>query len=182
MPLRTNIKFESDLSVNGEIRWDGLEPVWSDEEIAKQQRENELLFKIAQMAKQKPKQQPIYFHTSCAVSFITGIDEYNGTYFRRTYCSKSNCPDEKRQKCTIRAKDYKPDHRKVIRAAADCGVFLHLDDFKILDDNILIDRNISQDAHRVLTRKLKFPIKVTKKIKATTEWFGSIISTDPEVS
>ena len=183
IPLRTNMKFIDDFktgSNNGDIAWDGLDPVWSDDPSSMRERDDELLFKVSRLARETSPQLPLYFNTSCAVSLVMGVREYNGNFFRKTYCDNSNCPESKRMECSNIFSNYTPRDGDVIRDAAECGVYLNRNDFDIdgAGSRVLIYKKISQDAHRFLTRKLMFP--VAAEISGTTEWIGNIVSSDPK--
>jgi DNA repair photolyase len=110
---------------------------------------------------------PIYRHTSCAVSKVLGIPDYNATVYRPDVCRASNCPEKQRKVC-----------REGSRAPSEVEVSswmnrLHLNLSFSLEENKLVVRNpISQEDYIFLLHNINFPIEA--RVVFTNVLHGSI--------
>ncbi|MFX0138656.1 MAG: hypothetical protein ACFFDN_33750 [Candidatus Hodarchaeota archaeon] len=117
----------------------------------------------------------VYIHTSCAVSKIIGMPDYNGTMFRDVVCSlskhgKSICDpiqerlcNEFKERYDIKFKDIKIYIHKYLPEA----------EFAIVNNNIEINSPIHQEDLIFLIHRINKPV-FAKDIIYTNQYVGSI--------
>lgn len=123
---------------------------------------------------------PIFFHTSCAVSYLLRQPDYNATFIKEKYgiCKESNCPNDMRQICSNSrfakrsSHDLMTEMGNLLRKFGYSSLNFELDD-PTNPQRIDIDGEIPQDFQIYLTQSLVFPVKV-KIIRQTMQWTGSI--------
>ncbi len=120
---------------------------------------------------------PIFFHTSCLISYLIKQPDYNGTFrlpHLKNKCLASNCPDEQRARCFDFKSQFKSPTKSLLENIAS-HIDLELSKIEYSEnlEAIIIDAELSQDQQAFLTHATSFPIKV-QKTTSTIEWFGSI--------
>lgn len=110
---------------------------------------------------------PIFRHTSCSVSYVLGVPDYNATVYRPDVCRKSTCPDFQRRICERAAR--KPSAGDVALLLDRLGLDVP---FTIHDYEIAIDAELTQQDYVFLLHNLNYPIRAN--VRFTEVWRGSI--------
>jgi hypothetical protein len=172
--LKLNERLRTKLGIEN-LNWIGKIAGTGDEVLEFGQRRQ-----IVSEIQRRAPAHPTFFNTSCAISYLHGLPEYNGTYIRRksegpkSLCTLSICPDHQRNICKNAFEAYCPSKDEVLGAARHVSFPLEADDVEIIGDHtVYIDARITQDQHRHLTHLLKFPVRVSDLVR-TTEWAGNI--------
>jgi hypothetical protein len=127
----------------------------------------------------------IYFHTSCAVSFVINKPDYTGTMFRKPVCALfdygiSICPDEQKNKCREEKEHIESLFqsgklgRTFLNACDEIGIDISEDQFCIHNNRIELNIPIYQEEAIYLTHRIGFPI-IPKSLIATNQYVGSIV-------
>lgn len=102
--------------------------------------------RLRKLAAAKCPNYPLYKHTSCAVSYVLSIPDYNATIYRDPICKGSNCPDRKRRICE--SARYIPTYQQVQMLFSQLGLENH---FTITDRSIEVSGAITQMESRPWT-------------------------------
>lgn len=97
----------------------------------------------------------IYKHTSCSISNVLSIPDYNATIYRKDICEHSNCPAKQREIC--QKSKVIPSEDKVEQLFDDIG---YSGSFSINNDRLEICGRINQEDYTYLLHHLNFPIYV----------------------
>lgn len=110
---------------------------------------------------------PVYRHTSCAVSGVLGIPDYNATFHRPDICKGSQCPQSQRGICERGSLRPKKEH------IADLMETLGLEiKFTLEKDSLVLHGPIGQEDYIFLLHNTRFPIDAS--VGFTNVWHGSI--------
>ena len=123
--------------------------------------------KILSLSALKYPNYPIYFRTSCAVSYALRQDDYTET-FESKACLSSQCPTTQRNVC--KSENEIPDKRAIDLLLAHLNLKLP---YTITNNVVYFKDTLSQDDLIFLIHNLR--CKISAPISKTTEWEGHII-------
>lgn len=120
---------------------------------------------------------PVYFHTSCALSYLWGQPDFNATFrppHRASVCLQSMCPAAQRAICDGYAADHPAPTSPQLSAVAHA---LDVDDdavrYEASQGVIAIDAPLTQAQQTELTQATRFAVRGQGLIHSI-EWIGSI--------
>jgi DNA repair photolyase len=109
--------------------------------------------RLRRIAADRCPDHPLYRHTSCAVSLVLGIPEYNATYLRPDICGTANCPTWKRRICSRRSWPSPYAIEDALRRIDYRGRS------SIREGALVLDDAISQEAYTFLLHRLNIPLR-----------------------
>jgi len=125
----------------------------------------------------RERSYPVYLHTSCALSYVLGQPDYNGTFrgpHLETKCLPSTCPFAQRGRCLDFKRDFESPSRTLFNQIAQ---YLGLPSTSVTYseelDVILIGHVLTQEEQTFITQATGFPVR-GEALVPTLEWVGSI--------
>lgn len=117
---------------------------------------------------------PIYRHSSCALSFVLGIENQTATVFRKDICDPSQCPPSQRKICENARRI--PSEDEIVKVLSvlerDIGFERH-------SDLVFIDGEVTQEEFAFLLHNLNCPLRVGR-IRMQNLFRGSIYEGQPQ--
>ncbi len=108
---------------------------------------------------------PIFKHTSCALSYVQGKVDYNGTMWRENFCN--DCVEEQKNRCESYKENWNADNYLSL-------LNIHVgSNYKVWEDCIeIVDSTISQEKTNYLTHLIGKPV-FAESIRFSLVWPSS---------
>ncbi len=122
--------------------------------------------RLRELAGRRYPGYPLYKHTSCAVSLVLGVPDYNATVFRPV-CAESACPSWKRAVCErARRRPTAAEVRETL------GALRRDIQFEIVDGAVELEGTVSQEEYSFLLHALGVPVRA--RVARTRNVWGSV--------
>jgi hypothetical protein len=130
--------------------------------------------RLKTLVKAKFPDYPVYKHTSCAISYVLSIPEYNATNYNDLICKSSNCPSWKRRACEMARTAPSKDRIRFLleRIGLENAFTLHEQEVEIVGE-------INQEEYAFLLHHLRYPLRA--HVRHSCNLWGSIYSSSEEI-
>jgi hypothetical protein len=108
---------------------------------------------LRDLAASRAPEYPVYKHTSCAVSYVLRLPDYNATFHRGPLCTESRCPSWKRAMCE--AASAAPNTGRIASVLGRLGTGY---EFEVREGYIVVRHELDQNEYAFALHNLNYPI------------------------